>query len=251
MERNMQRNKFIMGLTLVPMLLSTQLFAGEFTLGLGAYTAKSEYKDLKNSSGAVPLIEYQGDGWSVSPGGLSVDLLGDEDAPLKVSAILESGGSEMDASDSKSFSGVKDRDASIDLGLQMSYAVGAGSIDGTLTGDVSSTHKGYGLDVSYSHNIPLFGGHFQPTAGVEFKSADYTDYYYGVSSSETATGRAAYQAGSAINPYLSYSYFYPINENVSLIHSTSVSFLDSEIKDSPLVDRSNTWSSFVGVGYKF
>ncbi|MCJ8297707.1 MAG: MipA/OmpV family protein [Pseudomonadales bacterium] len=247
----MQYNKLFLGLTLVPMLISTPALAGEFTLGLGAYTAKSEYKDLKNSSGAVPLIEYQGQGWSVSPGGISVDLLGGEEAPLKISAILESTGSEMDASDSTSFNGVNDRDASIDLGLQMSYAIGAGSVNGSLTGDVSSTHKGYGLDVNYSHNIPLFGGHLQPAAGFEFKSANYTDYYYGVSSSETATGRAAYKAGSAINPYLSYSYFYPINENLSLIHNTSITFLDSEIKDSPLVDRSNTWSSFVGVGYKF
>ena len=247
----MQHNKIFLSLTLVPMLLSTQILAGEFTLGLGAYTSKSEYKDLKNSSGAAPLIEYQGEGWSVSPSSISVDLLGGEDAPLTISAILESAGSKVDASDSKSFNGVKDRDSSIDLGLQMSYAVGAGSINGSLTGDVSSTHKGYGLDVNYSHNIPLFGGHLQPAAGLEFKSANYTDYYYGVSNSETATGRAAYKAGSAINPYLSYSYFYPINANLSLIHSTSVSFLDSEIKDSPLVDRSNTWSSFVGVGYKF
>ena len=247
----MQHNKIFLTLTLVPMLLSTQVLAGEFTLGLGAYTAKSEYKDLKNSSGAVPLIEYQGEGWSVSPSSVSVDLLGGEEAPLTISAVLESAGSEMDASDSTSFNGVKDRDSSIDLGLEMSYTIGAGAINGSLMGDVSSTHKGYGLDLNYSHNIPLFGGLFQPAAGFEFKSANYTDYYYGVSSSETATGRAAYKADSAINPYLSYSYFYPINENVSLIHSTSVTFLDSEIKDSPLVDRSNTWSSFVGVGYKF
>lgn len=240
-----------LAVTAASLLPLSQAQAAEFTLGAGAFTGKSEYKDFKDQSGALPLIQAQGDRWSVDASGVSVELYGDEKSPLTVNALLTSAGSGFDEDDSDAFSGMKKRKSSVDLGLQVQYQIGQGAVEATVLGDVSSTHKGYSLDMNYSHNIELMGGFFQPAIGFEFTSAKFTDYYYGVKDSEATATRSAYKAESAINPYLEYSYIYPVNKNINLIHGSSITKLDSEVKNSSIVDRSTTWNTFVGLSYTF
>jgi len=82
--------------------------------------------------------------------------------------------------------------------------MGDGAISSSLMSDVSSTHKGYRLDVNYQHHIALGGGIFQASIGLTAQSANYNDYYYGVRASEVTNTRTAYQAKAGFNPYLSY-----------------------------------------------
>lgn len=240
-----------LSVSVIAIATSLQIQAGEFTIGAGAYTSKSEYKDFEDESGALPIIEYQGEGWSIGASGVTVDLYSNEQSPLAVKAVLESAGSGFDDDDSDAFKGMKKRKSSIDLGVKMEYQVGQGAIEATLLGDVSSAHKGYVFDMNYSHSIPLAGGLFQPSAGFELQSAKYTDYYYGVRATEANADRAAYKADSAINPYVAYNFVYPVNEQLKVIHGSSIKKLDSEIKDSTIVDRSTTWNTFIGLGYSF
>ncbi len=240
-----------LSLSAVAVIAAQQAQAGEFTLGAGVYTSKSEYKGFKDESGAMPLIEYQGEGWSIGASGVTVDLYDNEQSPLSVSALLNSAGSGFDDDDSDAFSGMKKRKASIDLGLQLGYEVGPGAIEASLLADVSSTHKGYVFDMNYSQSMPLMGGFFQPAAGFEILSEDFTDYYYGVKANEATATRAAYKADTAINPYLAYNFVYPVNDKLKVIHGSSIKKLDSDIKDSSIVDRSTTWNTFIGVGYTF
>ncbi len=240
-----------LSLSVLALMGMQQSQAGEFTVGAGVFTSKSEYKDLKDESGAFPLIEYQGVGWSIGGDGINVDVYTNEQSPLTLTAVLGSTGSGFDDDDSNAFTGMKKRKSSIDLGLKMEYQVGPGAIEASLLADVSSTHKGYVFDMNYSRSMPLMGGFFQPAAGFEFQSANFTDYYYGVSANEATATRAAYKADSAINPYLAYNYVYPVNDKLKVIHGSSIKKLDSDIKDSSIVDKSTTWNTFVGLGYTF
>jgi outer membrane protein len=247
----MKTTSYIIALSALTPLIAPLATAGELSLGAGAYSSKSEYIDFKDTSGALPIINYQGEGWSIGASGLTIDLLGNEDAPLSVAAVVASVGNGFDEDDSKAFSGMKKRDDSIDLGVAIDYKLARGKIGASLMGDVSSTHKGFVFDVNYSQGIPLFGGFFEPSIGIEMQSSDFTDYYYGVSNSEATASRSAYAADSAVNPYIEYSYMYPINDNIKLLHGANFTKLDSEIEHSSIVDRSNTWSTFVGISYTF
>ncbi|MEH6445335.1 MAG: MipA/OmpV family protein [Oceanospirillaceae bacterium] len=248
----MMKLQNIITLAVLPIAITTQIQAGDVTLGLGGYSSKSAYIDFKDESGALPVIDYQGDGFSVGVSGLSVDLINNEDSLVKLSAVLGANGSGFDAGDSPAFAGLKKRDSSIDLGLQVEYVIGAAAaLETTLMADVSSAHKGYILDVNYNYNMPILGGFLQPAIGFELQSSRFTDYYYGVRANEATATRAAYQAGSAVNPYIEYSFVYPINKQMKIIHGTSFTKLSSEIKDSSIVDKSSTWTSFVGFGYTF
>ena len=232
-------------------LIAPVALAGEFTLGAGVYKSQSQYTDYNHNSGGLPIIDYQGEGWSLSGSGASIDLLGDKDTFLKLSAVLTLNRNGFDDADSTVFSGMKKRDNSVDLGLAMDYKLGSGSLGASLMGDVSSTHKGYLLDINYSQGVALLSGFFKPSIGLAMQSSDYTDYYYGVRTNEATATRKAYSADSAINPYIKYSYRYPINDNMMLLQGANVTKLDTQINDSPLVDRNNTWSTFVGVSYTF
>jgi len=238
-------------LSLLPLAVATQLQAGEFNVGIGAYYSKPVYQDFKDNSGAFPLIEYQGEGWSVGAQGINVDVYNTEQSPLSISLELSSLGQGYSASDSQIFNGMQKRKASVDLGVNVAYQVGQGSFNSSLMSDVSSTHKGYVLDINYQHNLPLMGGMFQPSVGLSAHSDNFNNYYYGVRASEVTGNRAAYQAKSSVNPYIGYQFLYPINDNFNLAHGTSYTVLDSEIKNSPLVDRDNSWSTFVGASYSF
>ena len=241
----------ISALIILPSLIAPVALAEGFTLGAGAYKSQSPYTDYNDNSGGFPLINYQGQGWSLGESGASIDLMGDEDTALKLSAVLTLNRNGFEDADSTAFSGMKKRDNSVDLGLAIDYELGSGSLGASVMGDVSSTHKGYLLDVNYSQGVALLGGFFKPGIGLKIQSSNYTDYYYGVRSNEATATRKAYSADSAINPYIEYSYRYPISDNIMLLQGANFTKLDTQIKDSSIVDRNNTWSTFVGVSYTF
>jgi len=238
-------------LSLLPFAATTQPQAGELNVGIGTYYSKPVYQDFKDNSGAFPLIEYQGEGWSAGVQGINVDVYNTEQSPLSISLELSSVGQGYSASDSQVFNGMQKRKDSVDLGVNVAYQVGQGSFNSSLMSDVSSTHKGYVLDINYQHNLPLMGGMFQPSVGLSAQSDNFNNYYYGVRTSEVTGNRAAYQAKSSVNPYIGYQFLYPINENLSLAHGANYTVLDNEIKNSPLVDRDNSWTTFVGANYSF
>jgi outer membrane protein len=235
----------------LPILMGALAQAGEFTLGAGVYSSKPAYTDFKDTYGPLPIINYQGEGWSVGALGASIDLLSNENSPLALSVVLASNGDGFDDGDSKVFSGMKERDNSVDLGLAIDYKLKMGSIGVSLMGDVSSTHKGYVFDINYSNDIALLGGFFEPSVGIEMQSSNYTDYYYGVRNSEVTAIRKAYIVDYAKNPYIEYSYIYPINENFKLLHGANITKLDRVIKNSSIVNRSNAWSTFIGISYTY
>lgn len=246
------------GVILLSFAVALPLHAGEqageqggFSAAVGGTSFKSEYKGYKDTSGAFVFGQYQGDGWSVGLGGLNYRLLGTDDSPLSISATLTSVNGGFDSGDSDFFKGMSDRDRSIDLGLSAEYQLGAGQLNASILGDVSSTHKGFVMDLSYSQGFELGSVFFEPQVGMEFLSSNYTDYYYGVRSSEATASRAAYNADSAVNPYVGYNVVYPINKSVQLIHNANYTWLSSEIKDSSLVDRNSRWSTSVGINYRF
>ncbi|MGB1238364.1 MAG: MipA/OmpV family protein [Pseudomonadales bacterium] len=230
---------------------NTSALAGEFTVGAGVTAFESPYIDFKDDSQAFPFIKYQGDGWDIGVEGVNYRFLGSDESDLQVSATLAIGGAAYDSDDSDHFVGMEDRDNSVDAGISAQLEALGGTFGAQLLGDVSSTHDGFTMDLNYSRGMPLAGGFFEPVVGLELLSEDYTDYYYGVKTSEARAGRAAYSADGALNAYIGYSYVYPVNEQLSVIHNARYTRLSDEISDSSLVDRDNTWSASLGLIYRF
>ncbi|WP_051560338.1 MipA/OmpV family protein [Marinobacterium jannaschii] len=234
------------------LLTNASAFAGEFAVGIAAYKMDSPYQGFDDEDGVVPLLSYEGEDFSFSDGDLGYRIYGEKERPLNVYLVLTSAGSGFDSSYSAVFAGMAERDDSIDFGLSADLDAGPGVLSATLVHDISGSHKGYSVDIGYSLALELSDRFtFEPAAGVQYLSSDFTDYYFGVRSNEVTASRAAYTADSSVHPYVGYQMQYELTENWMLLHDVGYAWLDKEVQNSPLVDKEVIWAASLGAIYRF
>lgn len=160
-----------------------------------------------------------------------------------------------DASDSSELSGMKDRDASFNVGLKLNTKTPLGLF--VLSGgyDVSGKHGGFEGSLMYTNLFPLGGSklRFYPELGLAYWSRSVSDYYFGVNQNEITVGRGEYSLDSTSNVFLGYRMEYPLNKNWGITHSLRSTWYDDDILDSPVVDEdadSDLKASF-GLTYDF
>lgn len=119
--------------------------------------------------------------------------------------------------------------------------------------DVLGRSDGMVLDASYRYPV-VKAKKFQALAGagVEWSNGKQNDYYYGVSQEEAQrSGLKAYKAEDGLTPYLTVEAKYDISKRWSAFTVGKLSFLNGEVKDSPMVDKSTTYYIGAGLLYKF
>lgn len=118
--------------------------------------------------------------------------------------------------------------------------------------DVSNRHDGTTVTLSHLSKFGSGKATIYPQIGVTWRNEDYNNYYYGVSSDESArTGVTAYHAKSSINPFVSATLFYDITDNVTIIGNQRLEWLSDEQKNSPMTDGEISSTTRIGVNYKF
>nr|WP_248291036.1 MipA/OmpV family protein [Pseudoalteromonas arctica] len=156
-----------------------------------------------------------------------------------------------EADDDEFFNGMEDRDPSFDIGIDLEYDSSWGDFGLSHTADVSSTHEGYETSVSYSLPYRVSKGRIAPFISVSHLSEDLVNYYYGVKQSEVTTNRAYYQAESSLVWEIGTRSDWLFGTNHMIKADLSYRFLGSEIKDSPLIDKSGGINLIIGYVYVF
>jgi outer membrane protein len=240
-------------LTLISATLATPAMAQDsqpqFSLGLGATYNDSPYLGYDDDVKAIPLINYRnGDfhirgtelGYRVYQGTGQLELIGNLNTM------------EFDADESTDLSLLDDRDMAFEMGVR--YRLDNFSV--TALVDVSDTHEGERVNVNYA--FPLSGNSKKsgivPAVGLDWQSDSYNDYYYGVSSVESArTGGsiAAYDSGSSINPYFKVDAYYEIAPQWQAVANFRYTWLDDEISDSSMIEDDEDARISFGVKYHF
>jgi outer membrane protein len=147
---------------------------------------------------------------------------------------------------------LSERKYAIDAGVQLNVYVGDfGMIRAEYMHDVSNVYKGDNALIEYIHQQPagqwLLGG----TVGLKYKSADLTDYYYGIDASDDVHSIFHYKGTSGIQPYVKISAIYPVSEKWQLITLARWSKLDDGMTDSPVVEEDSASTLYTGVSYAF
>jgi len=160
-----------------------------------------------------------------------------------------------DNKESDRLSGMHDRDNTYELGATLSKEFSWGKLEGGFLGDILDKHRGQEIQFNYSKTFsevlnikPLT---LTPSVGLNWRSHQLNDYYYGVRAFEAAVGRPAYHAGSSINYLTGLRADYTLTERWNLFSSLNFEWLSSEITDSPIVDQDYLLSFFVGAMYRF
>lgn len=113
--------------------------------------------------------------------------------------------------------------------------------------DVANS-RGNLLEATYAAELKADSYTVYPEAGIEYYSANYTRYYYGVSGAESArSGYAAYSPSAAACPYLSALLEIPVAKGWNANLYLRRKWLAGSISNSPLVDMKVTDTAFAAI----
>lgn len=246
-------------------LLSSQAFAesntyirngniyshqGQYFAGAGVATGSKFYKGQDHQTGIYLNGGYHGEDFNVDLTGINYRFIGNNDSAINLSAFLVANPG-YDSKDADILTGMKDRDISGDLGINIDIHLGRGTLSTKFQHDITDVYKGYQADMTYYHPIRLGSTDLVPYAGVHYFSKDYVNYYTGVPTYESTDIRPAYQNNRALAYKLGYALVVPVTKNLDITQSTGYVYLSSNMSDSPLVDSSNQWITALGLSYSF
>ena len=117
--------------------------------------------------------------------------------------------------------------------------------------DVTDVHNGHELRIGVGKVWRQGDNDFALAGGVIWQSADLLHYYYGVGAYEVTRPSAAYQAPSGTSGFIRFDWSRPISERWSWRGTVQYKKLSSSIAESPLVDRNNVITAFIGGVYHF
>jgi outer membrane protein len=105
----------------------------------------------------------------------------------------------------------------------------------------------FGVEKTFQQNLLTISPHIS----INWLTDQLADYEYGVSASQVRTDRPAYHPGDAVNLEVGVTLYRELFKNWQVILSSSVVFLPSNLKDSPLVDQSNVFNFLTAVSRSF
>lgn len=225
--------------------------SGILSLGVGVISNTSPYRDAKSwNVQPIPAISYIGDRIQVL--GLTVNC-----------GLLEWSDFALAATASYRFGAYREEDSS--------YLQGMGNRKDTILGGLALQYKlpeGFNLSAGYVHDILDrtgggighlgLGKAFQqnlltisPKISLNWFTDKLADYEYGVSTAQARADRPAYHPGDAMNLEFGVTLFRELYKHWQIILSSSVVFLPSNLKDSPIVEQSQVLNFFTAVTRKF
>ena len=153
--------------------------------------------------------------------------------------------------DTASLAGITNRKSPIPLGIGTFQSTPYGAFIVNAFVDVNKS-RGALLEATYAAKFTTGQWSFYPQLGLEYRSAKYTNYLYGVAPAEAvASGYTAYSAGASTIPVLGLAVDVPLNEAWVVNMQLRRKWLDSAVYNSPLVSRKTQDTACVALSYRF
>jgi len=225
-----------------------------FLLGPGVLYIQNPYKGVDADIYPVPLFIFRGERLSVFGPRATYSLFGEKDR-WGVEALFRLRLEGYEDDDSRYLRGMDDRDGSLELGLRYIHDLDFAVVSTEFSHDILGEHDGYELrftlNRTFNNVLDIESLRLTPIAGVNWRSGDLNDYYYGVRSSEAVPGRRAYEADGAPGFLTALQADYKLSDRWSLFGLVSFEWLDNEITNSPIVNRDYISNVLLGALYKF
>jgi outer membrane protein len=224
-----------------------------WTLGGGVVHYNNLYEGESNDASLFPVVNYRGDKFFVKHGSANYSIAEMNGFSAGVSLQLDGGflSDKDEYKDNAVLRGLNERDGTIEGGFYVYHTSDLGRASLNVYTDVGGEHHGESASLSYIFDLQYGDFYINPVVGVEWIGEDKLNHYYGVSAAEANAQRAAYQTGSALNPYAALRVRYEIDDNWDVQVSGGVKRLDSSIRDSSIVNADYSYHSAVAVTYSF
>jgi len=230
----------------------TDILPEPSSAGLGFVTGYelSPYRDVGARYDVLPLYLYEGQRLFLHANRVGVKLLdsSEQRLDLLVERRLEGFPTRNLPA---SLSGMAARNSDLDVGLSYRYRQPWGTLQAELLHDAGSTSRGSELRLGYTREWRSGPWALRPSLTVAWRDAKLNNYYYGVQANEATASRPAYSAGAGINTTLGLYGSYDLSQRWRLLAGVSATALGSQIKNSPIVQRSVLPAVYVGAAYDF
>jgi MipA family protein len=198
-----------------------------------------------------PMVSATIGRFTISPGGLDVDVLEANGFKVSVKGGYDMGGG-REEDDSPHLRGLGDIDAGAVVGTRASYEMGPmelyASVDKMIGGSEGLLGV-VGANVSHNYNAFILSA----GASATFADDNYMESYFGVTAVQSArSGLPQYEASAGLKRFdIEASVTYMATENWLIRGQAGVGFLAGDAKNSPIVQTDMQPSGMLFVGYRF
>lgn len=148
--------------------------------------------------------------------------------------------------------GLHNRKDAIPLGIGTYQETPVGAFFLNAFYDVNKSH-GTLLEAIYAGEIKAGSVSFYPQIGAEYHSANYVNYYYGVTPAESAANGnfKTYQGKGTTNPLVALQVEIPLSSSWIVNLYGRYKWFGDGVKNSPIVDKKATQLYFASLAYRF
>ncbi len=221
----------------------------EVFVGAGLLVSSKPYEGVDSKIYPIPMFGYEGERLYLRGVGGGYRLF--HKGGWSLGPVLQPRFDGYEEDDSHELAGMDDRDLTLDGGVGLTWLNDWGLIGVSWVTDLFGKHDGQEVELSYTAVLSRFGCDFIPSVGLRYKTDKLVDYYYGVKTDEARAGRPAYEADDATDPFVRLAVRHKLVGKWSLLGALQYEWFDSEIKDSPIVDKSQDVSFVAGVLYSW
>jgi MipA family protein len=217
--------------------------------GPGAWITIKPYKGMDTTIYPIPVVTAVSAPFYFFIDTAGCRLFSDSNMTFDVIGKLRTDGYDADKSDD--FDGMHDRNMTVDVGGEFSISGDWGNLYARILTDALGQHDGQEFRVTYAKPFKFEKSKISPSVGFALLSSNLADYYYGVRDDEASAGRPAYNPGASVNWFVGLDANYQLNNDWTLLTSITYYWLDSDIRNSPIVNKDYTISILAGAMYRF
>ena len=227
--------------------------AGNWSLGVGALYEQMPYRDYDAEVYPAPLISYEGEHVFLRESSVvGVYLLKTEKDQLSLNMYYSPMNFKPSKTDDSALKLLDKRHSTAMAGIGYRHDADWGSLRTEIAADILGQNNGFIVDAAYQYPIQMSNLRITPGLGVQWRSSNFNEYYFGISNRESQrSGLDVYSPGSGATPYASLAVSYDINKNWHAFMIGRYTRLDNAAKDSPMTGRSGTALIGGGITYQF
>lgn len=230
--------------------IELQIYKKKWSVGAAMLTTVSPYVDNSPRIYPLPIIAFQGDKLDVLGTQAHYTFWRTEKMHFSLGIRLNFDGYNSD--DSEFFEGMSDRKLTLEGGLKWHYHWDKKwKFRTDAYYDLFNVSNGLHGSLSIGRSFGPSKWSVTPSFGLKWEDENYVDYYYGVKESEENTDRPEYHPGFSIHPFIDCTWLHFWGDNWASYITASVTYLDQEIYNSPLVDKKLNYSFLMAFVYRF
>ena len=224
---------------------------GQLGVGLGVIARTSPYREYNgNVSQFIPAITYIGERLQVFGPQFQYGIAGSGKLRLGLAGQYRIGVYKEE--DSPVLKGMGDRESTLLAGLVIQAELpGNVDLEFGYKHDVLDRVGGAAASLSISKSLQFGIARVTPKLGINYLSADISNYDFGVPVNRATVTRLAYDLDSTISTEAGIGLFIEITREWLFLVNVNVEKLSEEIADSPIVDQDSVIKGFAAINYVF